>query len=110
MASFVDRTRFANDWDTDGGFVSPQDLENLLSIYVAGGISAADIKSFFSMTTAQATQFDAILATRPSSPLLLLNVPAFVQWKDKISGVIWASSAGYPNYDTDAKVRAALGI
>lgn len=82
----------------------------MIDMYASGAVTAAQFKSFFSMTASQGTQLDAVLATRPVSPLLLLNVPNYVQWTDKIAGIIQAAASYWANFDTDAKVKTALGI
>lgn len=110
MASFLDRVRYANDWETDGGEVEAVTVAAMIGMYAAGVCSAGDIKTHFGCTTAQGTQLDAILAARPIAPLLLLNVPAYVQWADKVEGVLRCAQYGIPPVHTDAATKTALGI
>lgn len=110
MATLLDRVLHTNDWVTDGGELSAQPFGYALCMYTAGLWTAANIKTQFDMTTSQGAQLDAILATRPAAPLLLLNVPAYVQWADKVIGIIWAAQAAWPPFDTEAEVKTALGI
>lgn len=112
MASFLDRVRqeSASNWDTDGGWIANTEFCPMFLIWAAGGITTAALKSRYSMTAGQATQLDTLIATRPAAPLLLLNVPAYVQWADKICSVIHLASQYAVGFDTDALVKTALGI
>lgn len=112
MASFLDRVRTeaTSDWQTDGGQIFHTEFCPLFQLWASGGISTAAVKSRYSMTTAQGNQLDAIIATRPAAPLLLLNVPAYVQWVDKVIGILNLACQYATGFDTDASVRTALGI
>lgn len=110
MASFLDRIRSDSDYADDGGYINQDEFRGWMAMYASGVVTAAQIKSYYSCTTAQSAQLDAIFATRPSSPLLLLNVPAYVQWADKVVGIIQAACGYWTGFTTDALVKAALGI
>lgn len=112
MATFLDRVRqeSTSDWETDGGWIANTEFCPLFAFWAAGGTTTAALKSRYSMTTAQAAQLDAIIATRPAAPLLLLNVPAYVQWVDKIIGVLHLASQYATGFNTNAAIVSALGI
>lgn len=76
----------------------------------AGGVLAASaMKTAMGLTTAQGTDLDAVLATRPAAPLLLLNVPAYVQWAAKISAVV-ALGQYAMSFTTVSTMRVAMGL
>lgn len=112
MATFLDRIRQDNDFATDGGVIFYGELQRWLDLYAAGLASAGDIKTYYSMTTAQGAQFDAILATQPSSGLLptLLNAKAISQWPNKVASVLGQAQSYCGGMTTDAATKTALGI
>lgn len=110
MASLLDRMRYANDFDTDGGSIDINEFGAMLKLWNAGTLTAAQFKSHFSMTTPQGDQLDDILATRPATPILFLGIPAYVAWVHKVCGVMHMAALYTSEFDTDAKVQTALGI
>lgn len=110
MATLLDRLRQDSDYLTDGNVIYPTDLAAYILAWSGGALTTAQFKTAFNMTSVQGTQLDAILATRPAAPLLLLNVPAYVQWVGKLAGLFIMIGAYQPLVDTDAKSKAALGI
>lgn len=110
MASFLDRIRYANDWDTDGGEIESTIIANMIDLYAGGGCSAAHIKAQFNCTTEQGNQLDEILAARPAAPVLFLGVPAYVQWATKLSGAFRCAQFAIAPITTDAALKAAIGI
>jgi hypothetical protein len=76
---------------------------------VAGNLTAAQIKTGFAMTPADATEFDALAATAPtgSAALAVANKALFVS---RVHAVLMLAEDRFPGYDTPAGVRAKLGI
>lgn len=114
MATFLDRLRCepTSDFATDGGPIACQELERWFNLYAAGVITNTQFKAFFSMTTAQGTQLDAILATQPSTllGLSLLNAKAVSQWPNKCASICEMAQMALGGLTTDAATKAALGI
>ena len=114
MATFVERCCAFADYETDGGFIPPQQLLYLLNLYNDDQIDAAFIKAIYSMTTAQATQFDAVLATRPGPPGGGSGQGAiafqFGFWPHKVTSIFEAAGYQWEGFTTAALVEAAVGI
>lgn len=109
MSNFIDRVIYNGDY-SDGAYINIDMLVMQLKWHAQGSLSASAIKTFWDMNTGQATQFDAILATRPASPLLLINVPAYVLWVHKVCGILYAAAHAWTGYTTVGDVETALGV
>ena len=112
MASFWERVLCINDFDTDGGPIDPTFMGHALRLYAQGLATSAWIKGIINTTTSQGADLDALLATQPSTGLLstLLNAKNVSQWPEKCWAVLQMAQSGYPNFNSVAEMKAALGV
>lgn len=109
MATMFERVLDLADTATDGGQIPASHFTSAFRMLTGGGMTAAQFKSQFSMTTAQGNELDALMATRPAVPLLLLNVPAWAQWPDRIAGAVEMAGIGI-GATTASALRVACGM
>ncbi len=104
-----DRMCYTSDYDTDGGGIDACQVSDYVQLFSAGTVTAAQIKTFFSFTTAQGTDLDTLLATMPTTLLTLLNLQSRLQWGFRIGAVLDLTSRGAA-FTTPTAIKAALGV
>lgn len=108
-ATFIERCIRVGDYENDGGIIDIEDLEDHLHLLESGDITTADIETRFSLTTAQRTQLDDIVATLPAVTTAA-DAAARAGWVHRVFGVLRLGVRGHTDYDTDAKCATALGL
>lgn len=119
-ASFIDRVCANGDYAEDGGNIDMMLAWSIVDGLHSGTQTAAQIKTQYSMTTAQGNELDEIFATRPLAieieiPLVgtfVVAGPSYAQWPSKVKsafmqGLLKFSGGGFEDSE---EVRTKLGL
>lgn len=109
-ASFYERVLGLGDYENDGGIIDVGEMGTELVLYEASLTTAAAMKTKWSLTGAQGTDLDDILATMPNTLITLVQAAARARWAAKTFNVFKLGCQTDSRFDTVAELKTALGI